>query len=133
MAARLVALDKQPGVRPVGIGEVYRGLFAKVLLKVIGSQATAVCGNYNFCAGIPAGIKGAVHAVREVFEEQSSAATHPESDKAEENQGDDMPDLLHRTDGATQPPLDTQPEEAEQMESDEVADLPVHPSQRLDF
>ena len=63
MANRLVALDKQPGTRPVGIGEVYRRLWAKCLLKAIGSQATAACGNYNLCAGLQAGIEGAVHAV----------------------------------------------------------------------
>ena len=32
MAARLVALAKEPGVRLVGIGEIYRRLFAKCLL-----------------------------------------------------------------------------------------------------
>ncbi|KAI2507267.1 hypothetical protein MHU86_7103 [Fragilaria crotonensis] len=67
MANRLVALDKQPGTRPVGIGEVYRRLWAKCLLKAIGSQATAACGNYNLCAGLQAGIEGAVHAVRDAF------------------------------------------------------------------
>ncbi|KAI2506100.1 hypothetical protein MHU86_8331 [Fragilaria crotonensis] len=59
MANRLVALDKQPGTRPVGIGEVYRRLWAKCLLKAIGSQATAACGNFNLCAGLQAGIEGA--------------------------------------------------------------------------
>ena len=67
VANRLVALDKQPGTRPVGIGEVYRRLWAKCLLKAIGSQATAACGNFNLCAGLQAGIEGAVHAVRDVF------------------------------------------------------------------
>ena len=64
MACRLIALDKQPGVRPVGIGEVYRRLLAKCVIAVIGQQATAACGNLNLCAGLPAGIEGAVHAVR---------------------------------------------------------------------
>ena len=66
MACRLVALDKEPGTRPVGIGEVYRRLFAKCVLEVYGSQATTVCGNLNLCAGLPAGIEGAVHAVTAV-------------------------------------------------------------------
>jgi hypothetical protein len=113
MAARLVALDKQPGVRPVGIGEIYRRLFAKCLLKVIGSQATAACGNYNLCAGLPAGIEGAVHAVREVFEEQEAAEqeatgaflTQPATDEDDEeatglseNDSDEeqMPGLIPR-------------------------------------
>ena len=68
MACRLIALDKQPGVRPVGIGEIYRRLWAKCILKVTGMQATAACDNLNLCAGLPAGIEGAVHAVREVWE-----------------------------------------------------------------
>jgi len=34
MACRLVALDKQPGTRPVGIGEVYRRLMAKCVIAV---------------------------------------------------------------------------------------------------
>ena len=115
MAARLVALDKEPGVRPVGIGEIYRRLFAKCLLRVIGSQATAACGNYNLCAGLPAGIEGAVHAIRELFEEQEAAAQlqatapftqppAPESDERDESADDaldasddaDMPALLPR-------------------------------------
>jgi hypothetical protein len=77
MANRLVALDKQPGTRPVGIGEVYRRLWAKCLLKAIGSQATAACGNFNLCAGLQAGIEGAVHAVRAVFADPSLIPTPP--------------------------------------------------------
>ena len=67
MSNRLVALDKMPGTRPVGIGEVYRRLWAKCLLKVIGHHATTACGNFNLCAGLPAGIEGAVHAIQSVF------------------------------------------------------------------
>jgi hypothetical protein len=77
MANRLVALDKQPGTRPVGIGEVYRRLRAKCLLKAIGLQATAACGNFNLCASLQAGIEGAVHAVRDVFADTSLIPTPP--------------------------------------------------------
>ncbi|KAI2490762.1 hypothetical protein MHU86_23809 [Fragilaria crotonensis] len=82
MANRLVALDKQPGTRPVGIGEVYRRLWAKCLLKAIGSQATAACGNFNLCAGLQAGIEGAVHAVRDVFADPSVIPAPPPDSQA---------------------------------------------------
>ena len=36
MSGRLIALDKQPGIRPVGVGETWRRLMAKCLLKVAG-------------------------------------------------------------------------------------------------
>ena len=59
MAGRLVALDKSPGVRPVGIGSIFWRLFAKCLIKVIGHEATSACGNVNLlCAGLPAEIEG---------------------------------------------------------------------------
>ena len=64
MACCLVALDKEPGTRPVGIGETFRRLIAKCVLKVTGLQATAACGNFNLCAGLKAGIEGAVHEAK---------------------------------------------------------------------
>ena len=43
MSVRLIAIDKQPGVRPVGVGETWRRLFAKIILKVVGPEATMAC------------------------------------------------------------------------------------------
>eukprot|EP00957_Ditylum_brightwellii_P181164 13799586-Ditylum_brightwellii.AAC.1 len=45
MAGRLVALDKCPGTRPVGIGEIFCRLWAKLVLRSAGDQAKAACGN----------------------------------------------------------------------------------------
>ena len=59
MACRLVALDKRPGVRPVGIGETLRRALAKLVMRT----AKTVCGNLQLCAGIEAGIEGATHAL----------------------------------------------------------------------
>ena len=33
MSGRMIALDKQPGIRPVGVGETWRRLMAKCLLR----------------------------------------------------------------------------------------------------
>ena len=63
MACRLVALDKQPGVRPLGIGEVWRRGLAKCILVCCGEDATAACRSTNLCAGLEAGIEGDLHAV----------------------------------------------------------------------
>ena len=38
MSGRLIALDKSPGIRPVGIGETWRCLLAKCLLRVTGQE-----------------------------------------------------------------------------------------------
>ncbi|KAL7519316.1 hypothetical protein ACHAWF_000226 [Thalassiosira exigua] len=52
------ALDKQPGVRPLGIGEIWRRAMAK-----------AACGSTQLCAGLEAGIEGAIHSVLETAAE----------------------------------------------------------------
>ena len=64
MANRLVALDKCPGVRPVGIGEIWRRLFAKTVLILAGEEAKEECGDEQLCAGLEAGIEGGIHAAR---------------------------------------------------------------------
>ena len=38
VAGRLIALDKNPGVRPIGVGEVCRRLIGKAILSVIRSD-----------------------------------------------------------------------------------------------
>ena len=68
MANCLIAIDKQPGVRPVGCGEIMRRLMAKVVIASCGEEATEACGNVNLCAGLKAGIEGAYHAIREAFD-----------------------------------------------------------------
>ena len=68
MSNRLIALDKCPGVRPVGVGEVWRRLFAKCIIKVAGGQAKDACGTSQLCAGLEAGIEGAVHAVNALWD-----------------------------------------------------------------
>jgi hypothetical protein len=69
MAGRLLALDKSPGVRPVGIGETWRRLFAKVLLLLAGSDAREACGIDQLSAGLQAGIEGGIHAIRNLWEQ----------------------------------------------------------------
>lgn len=82
MANRLVALDKDPGVRPVGIGEIFRRLMAKVVIRVVGPQATMACGNYNLCAGLSAGIEGGVHAAVAAYDKAASDGNATDGENA---------------------------------------------------
>ena len=52
MAVRMVALDKFPGVRPVGIGEVCCRLVVNIFLQDKGVQAKEAYGSVNLCAGL---------------------------------------------------------------------------------
>ena len=64
MSGRLIALDKQPRVRPVGVGETWRRLMAKCLLQLTGQEAKAACGTEQLAGGVEAGIEGSIHAMR---------------------------------------------------------------------
>ena len=63
MTCCLVALDKKPGVRPVGIGEAIRRGLAKLVMREAGGYAKTACVNLQPCAGLKDGIEGATHAV----------------------------------------------------------------------
>ena len=63
MACCLVALDKMPGVRPVGIGETLRQALTKLVMRAAGKQAKTTCGNLELCSGLKAGIEGEPHAI----------------------------------------------------------------------
>ena len=56
MAFRLVALDKRPGVRPVGIGDTLCWDLPKLVMKAARYKAKTVCGNLQLCKGLDSGI-----------------------------------------------------------------------------
>ena len=64
MSSRLIVLDKSPGIRPVGIGETWRRLLAKCLLRVMGQEIKVACGTERLAWGVESGIEGAIHATR---------------------------------------------------------------------
>ena len=72
MSGWLIALDKCPGIRPVGIGETWRRLLANCLLQVTGQEAKASCGTEQLAGGgVQAGIDEAIHSMRLLWEKHS--------------------------------------------------------------
>ena len=68
VACRLIPLDKHPGVRPIGIGDVPRRIIAKAILYSVNDDIVSAIGPLQTCAGHAAGSEAAVHAMRDVFD-----------------------------------------------------------------
>ena len=67
MSGRLIALDKCPGVRPIGIGECLRRIMCKCMAEATKKDLEETCGSQQLACGVKAGIEGAVHSVEELF------------------------------------------------------------------
>ena len=71
-SCRLIPLDKSPGVRPIGIGEVLRRILGKAILSVIRPEIMEAAGSLQLCAGQDGGIEAAIHAMGTVFDDPST-------------------------------------------------------------
>ena len=63
VACRLIPLDKCPGVRPIGIGEVHRRIIAKAILVMLKQDILEASGPLQVCAGQESGCEAAIHAL----------------------------------------------------------------------
>ena len=61
----MIALDKCPGVHPIGISEVARRIIGKAIVRTISNEIQNATGSLQTCA---AGCEATVHAMH-VFED----------------------------------------------------------------
>ena len=74
VACHLIALDKCPGVRLIGVGETARRLIGQAIAIVLSDDMQAVAGPLQLCASHQSGCESAVHAMRQVFESSEAEA-----------------------------------------------------------
>lgn len=65
VACRLIALDKKPGVRPIGIGEVCRRIVSKAILRYDVLEST---GCQQLCAGQEGGCEATAHTIQQLYQ-----------------------------------------------------------------
>ena len=78
VGCRLIPLDKgedshgNPGIRPIGIGEVLRRIVSKVVVENIREDIIDAAGPLQTCAGLKSGIEASIHAMKNIFDEDST-------------------------------------------------------------
>eukprot|EP00117_Sycon_ciliatum_P038353 scpid42091/ scgid2002/ len=66
-SARLIPLDKKPGVRPIAVGEVYRRIIGRAVMSVVESDVLSVTAPVQLCVGVPSACEAAVHTMSRLF------------------------------------------------------------------
>ena len=74
VACRLIALDKHPGVRPIGIGETIRRIINKAIALALRDEIQDATGALQVCAGQLSGCEAAVHSMHKIFESSETEA-----------------------------------------------------------
>ena len=69
---RLIPLDKNPGIRPIGIGEVLRRIIGKSVITFLKPEIIESVGPLQLSAGQEGGCEAACHAMREMFDDDDS-------------------------------------------------------------
>ena len=69
-SCRLLKLNKNPGIRPIGVGEVLRRIVGKTIAGFLKEEIKEAAGPLQVCAGHSAGAEAAIHAMRQVFAEE---------------------------------------------------------------
>ena len=65
-------MDKCPGVRPTGVGEVARRDLSRAILSVIHFNIQEAVGSHQLCVGQGSGCEAAIHALEELFEDDAT-------------------------------------------------------------
>ena len=74
LACQLIPLNKSPGIRPIGIGEVLRRIMGKAVMMVLKKDVIHSAGALQVCAGQQAGVESAIHSMVDLFESDTTSA-----------------------------------------------------------
>ena len=72
LGCRLIPLDKNPGLRPIGIGETLRRIVGKAVMSVMKQDIQHGVGNLQLCGGHAGGCEVGVHSVVDLFNDEDT-------------------------------------------------------------
>ena len=71
---RLIPLNKNPSVRPIGLGEVLRRIMGNAINWILKDDIQESAGPLQTATGLKAGAEAAIHSMRLIFEDSSTEA-----------------------------------------------------------
>ena len=74
LSYRVISLNKNPGIRPIVICEVARGIIGKAIISVTRLYIQRAAGPLQVCAGQEASIEAAIHAIRHLTKQDETDA-----------------------------------------------------------
>ena len=80
ISCRLIPLNKgpdsagNPGVRPIGIGEVFRRIIGKSVVSLLKLEIQDAVGPLQTCTGLRSGIEASIHATKRIWHDDSTEA-----------------------------------------------------------
>ena len=77
LACQLIPLDKNPGLRSIGIGEVLRRIAGKVVVTHFRTEIVTSVGSLQVCAGQEVGCESIIHAMHAIYEDETCEAVLP--------------------------------------------------------
>ncbi|CAM1297505.1 Uncharacterised protein r2_g683 [Pycnogonum litorale] len=69
ISCRLIPLDKNPGVRPIGICEISKRIITKAILQVSKGEILSATGTKQLCTGFDSGCEAAVYAMESMLKD----------------------------------------------------------------
>ena len=74
MACRLIPLNKNPGVRPIGIGEILRRIIGKSIGWILKRDIQSAAGPLQASTGLKGGAEATIHTMKDLFESEETDA-----------------------------------------------------------
>ena len=74
VSSRLIPLDKNLGVRPIGVGEVLRRIVGKTISHHCQNEIKEAAGPLQTCAGHGAGAEATIHVMRTIYQQEATNA-----------------------------------------------------------
>ena len=70
----MIPLNKNPGLRPIGGGEVLRRISGKIVMMISKQDVPKAAGSLQACAGQETGAEAAICAVHGIFIDHTTEA-----------------------------------------------------------